>query len=194
MASQSTEIQGLLQYLSGTALDAQGAINALAAAVDAASGSGTTGLVDKAVVRRTAGSVTLNSTAWANVDTGMDLVLTASSGDYVEVTLCGFLDQTGATYVRFDVASIVSAAVVNTWSENGAEHASSEGVPGWTGIASAFTPISGTTGRVLVAGDISAATVTLRLRYRTDSAVNRILNAAVRNQLVFMARNYGPIT
>lgn len=184
--SQVMASGGFISVKQGTS----SAITTTISGVEFAAGSAL--LKDFAVARRTSGNITLNSTSWANVDTGLDLTMDAAIGDYVEVALIGFLDQTGATYTRLDVASVVSGSVVNTWSTNGAESASSEGVGGWTGITSAFTPVSGATGRVLASGDISSGTVTLRLRYRTDSAVNKVLNANSNNQLVFMAKNYGP--
>jgi hypothetical protein len=143
------------------------------------------------VIRRTSGNITLTSTSWANVDTGLDLTLPAATGDYVEVELNAFLGSEAA-YTRLDVGSLVSAAIVNTWGANGAESAGSEGAGGWTGITGVFTPVSGGIGRVLVAGDITDGNVVLRLRYRTDA--NKTLNANSNNQLVFMAKNFGPVT
>ena len=157
--------------------------------VSASGGSGH--LVDFATARRTSGDITANSTSWANVDTGTDLVLSATSGDYLE---CGFSAFLGNQSVNlgFDVATIVSASPVN-YISGGAGGASAYGVQAWLGgdIGHAVA-VGGSILYLTVSGDISGGTVTLRLRYRTGTAANRTINATTNQPMHFWAKNIGP--
>lgn len=144
--------------------------------------------------RRTAGNITLNSSSWANVDptvgttNELDIVLAARAGDMVEVGLSGFL-QSESVVMYFDAASIVSAAPANYW--GGAGGASDEGVGAWFAIHAAWKAQSGGAVREIVSGDLSAGTVTIRLRFRGSSASDRILRATAANPLDFWAKNHG---
>lgn len=127
--------------------------------------------------RRTAGDYTLNSTTWANVDTGLDLTVAAVAGDVLQVSASG-LWGAQAVVGMLDAATIVSASPVNYISGGGG--ASDQGVMAWWGTASTVTatlnvPIGGGLQYVVQAGDIDGGNVVLRLRYRTATAANKTL-------------------
>ena len=148
------------------------------------------GLIDFATAKRTSGNITANSTSWANVDTGLDLVLTAASGDYIECGFSAFMANQ-AVNLGIDVASIVSASPVNYISGGGG--ASDYGVQAWlAGDTGHATAVGGSILYLLVSGDISGGTVTLRLRYRTGTASNRTINATTAQPLHWWAKNIGP--
>lgn len=156
--------------------------------VSAAAGSG---VVDYARAVRTSGNVTINGTSWANVDTGVDLVLSASTGDLIEVAICARLAAGAAnTDTLFDVATIVSASPVNYFGTAGG--ASDEGVIGWRCKDTVDTAFGCSVSRILVSGDISSGTVTLRLRVRQSSAGNRSFVAGTANPFSWYAKNLGP--
>lgn len=141
---------------------------------------------------RNSGDLTLNSTAWADlptIGTTWDAVLAAQVGDIIECGVSGFWNSQNVVG-HLDVATIVSAAPVNYFATAGG--ASGYGVPSWAGVANNQSNAGGSFMRALVAGDISAGMVTLRLRYRTSSAVNKTLYAQTDLPLHFWAKNLGP--
>ena len=151
-----------------------------------------------AAAKRSSGDLTLNSTVWANVDTGLDLNLNASTGDVIEYvpSLVGPNGYNVALY--FDVATIVSGSVVNAFSTEGAQNNALYGVSGWyftnSVSANVYATVSGSIFYTLQSGDISSGTVTLRFRYRTDTATNRVIYASTNFPLKVWARNHGPVT
>lgn len=147
------------------------------------------GLVDYGFVKRSSGDLTLNNTAWTNVDTGIDIVLTAVAGDVIEVA-GSFAWDAGSPNVCLDVATIVSGSPVNYVGATGG--GSDLGIAGWIGIAAVSYASGASVMYTLVSGDISAGTVTLRLRYRTTSAANRILRSSTTIPLHWSAKNLGP--
>ena len=151
-----------------------------------------------AAAKRTSGPITLNSATWANVDTGLDLTLNASAGDVVEYAPSMIGPNGANVFVAFDVATIVSAAVVNVFSTGGAQNNSYYGISAWgwtnSSVISIYQNVSGSAFYTLQAGDISSGTVTLRLRYKGDTATNRTLYASVDFPLHVWARNHGPVT
>lgn len=151
---------------------------------------GSGALLDYARAVRSAGNITINGTSWANVDTGLDLVLTAATGDLIEVSPSGRLAPgAGATHTFFDVATIVGGSPVNYFVAGGA---SDEGAQGWRCQDTTDARITGSIARTLVSGDISGGTVTLRLRTRQDTAGNRLFVAGATNPFVWYAKNLGP--
>lgn len=139
---------------------------------------------------RTSGNVTLNSTTWADVDTGLDLPISAAAGNWLAISLSArFLNE--AVHCGLDVATIVSAAPVNYVSGSGGGGAAYNGLQGWFGPASQYAMAGPTVLYQVQAGDVAAAAVTLRLRYRTLSAANKTLDADTNNPLLFMAVNHG---
>ena len=136
---------------------------------------------------RSAGSLTLNSTTYADlptIGTTWDTVLAAQAGDVIETSLTGLW---GSEVVEgyLDLASIVSAAVVSYWGG-----ATTGGA--YYGAAGSNMPIAGSYRRVLTAADISSGTVTLRPRYKTVTAANKTLFANADHPLQFYVGNHGP--
>lgn len=146
---------------------------------------------DVAFHKRTAGNLNLNNSgSWANVNTATDLTLTnVTAGDIVEVGLSALSDNE-AVNLFLDVASIVSAAPVNYWAGTGA--AGDEGIQAWLGLTGVITLHGGSVMKAIVAGDLSAGSLTLRLRYRTSAAVAKTLQADTANPLQWFAKNHGP--
>lgn len=143
-------------------------------------------------ITRTSGNMTLNSTSWANVDNGLDIVLVAQAGDVIEVG-GGWLIENQNPDLFTDVATIVSGIPVNYFGTQGAESATSQGIHGWYGLGGGvYMSVGGGDMKELVSGDISSGTVTLRLRYRTLSAANRVVRATADNPFRWWAKNLGP--
>lgn len=156
----------------------------------AAGPHGGSGLLDIVSASRSSGNITLNGTSWANVDTGLDLVLNAVAGDWIDVSPSGRLAAgAGSTHTFFDVATIVGGSPVNYFGTAGG--ASEEGINGWRCQDTADARITGSALRQLVSGDISSGTVTLRLRYRQDTAGNRLFVAGTSNPFKWWAKNLG---
>lgn len=135
---------------------------------------------------RTSGSFTANSTNWTNLDTGLDIVLAAQAGDVIEVGV-NYQAENEASTFRLDVATIVSGAVVNYFG-GATDPGSNYGVSGWTAPGGTPSSISGSVMRTLASGDISNGQVTLRLRYRTDSAANKTIHAQSARPFQFSAK------
>lgn len=147
---------------------------------------------DYAMSRYTTGSLTLNSTTWANVSGPTDIVLAADAGDVIQVSIaCAVGNE--ATDLYLDVVTIVSAAVTNSFAQQGAVSATSQGIMNWRSIPGTFNSPGGPFWYKLVSGDISSGNVTLRLRYRTSSATNKTIFAGTDTAFSFFARNHGPV-
>lgn len=134
----------------------------------------------------TGGNITLNSTVWANVNTGLDITLPAAAGQWAMVGLSGFTDSAAVDAV-FDIVSVVAGSPVNSWAGTTSPVNSNYGVIGWYSPAAVPGPISGSITKQLVAGDISAGQVTLRLRYQTKAATNRNLQGTTAVPLTMWA-------
>ncbi len=143
--------------------------------------------------RRTAGNVTI-STSLANVDTALDISLAAQVGDYIEYGVLAHITLINGSDAAFDVATIVSGSVVNYF--GGSTLAVGNG-PWYFGPPSgAGTSIplmmSGSMLYPLVAADISAGTVTLRLRCIGGGSGAVSLKASSTEPLTVWAKNLGP--
>lgn len=147
---------------------------------------------DWAQARRTSGDFTLNNTSWANLDTGLDLTLAADAGDVIQVGISALVANE-ATALYLDVVTIVSSTVTNSFATGGAVNASGQGIMAWRGSASVEQAVGGPFWYKAVSGDISGGNVTLRLRFRTNTAVNKTLYAQTNLPLVFTAQNHGPV-
>jgi hypothetical protein len=144
-------------------------------------------------VRRTTGDITLGTSAnWANVDTAVDFVLAAAVGDELEYAINGYLTTTAGSG-SFDVCTVVAGAPVNSFANGGAVTAAPPpyGVQGWTMPGSTLAPVAGSAWYTVVAGDLVAGYVTLRLRYQLGVA-SRVLYSSANNPLFLCARNLGP--
>lgn len=140
-------------------------------------------------VRRVSGSFNLNNTSWTDLDVNLDLTLPAQTGDVVEVGLTAIWVSNPVVGL-LDVATLVSGSPVSYFS-NGTGTPAGDGICGWSGQASATRPVSGWAQHTLLSGDISAGTVTLRLRYKTGSGT-KTLTADTTDPLQFAAKNLGP--
>ena len=142
-------------------------------------------------IQRTSADFTANSTSWVNLDTGLDLTLAAQVGDVIE---CGvsFQAENEASTFRLDVGTLVAAAIVNYFG-GAVDPGSNYGVSGWTAAGGTAQSVCGSVMKALVSGDLSSGTVTLRLRYRTDSAANKTVHAVTARPFQFWAKNLGPV-
>lgn len=143
---------------------------------------------------RTGGDLSLNSTNWANVDTGLDLVLAAAAGDDIEVTLnCLLGGETNDVYL--DVVSVVSGSPVNSFGAAAAVTTAppAYGIAGWYSIGNAFRNPGPPHIYTVQAGDLATdGTITLRLRYATSTAAAHTMYATANRRLCFSAKNLGP--
>ena len=142
--------------------------------------------------RRTSGNITLNSTTWANVDTGADLTIEAQVGDVIEVGI-NCIAGNEAVDAWMDVGFLVSAAINSSVGSGEITTTTGDGILGWligNGVQDKPGPPAHKT---LVAGDIDAnGRVTARLRYRTASATAKTIYAGTANPFLFYAKNLGP--
>lgn len=136
---------------------------------------------------RTAGNLVLNNMAWTDVDnTELDMVLTGAAGQVIEAGLSLFV-VVGATELYFDIVTVVAGSPVNSISSGSADR----GFPGLV-FGANFTQGKGhSIPYVLQAGDISAGTVTLRVRYRTQAAVDCTLVSVAGSAAIAWATNRG---
>lgn len=143
---------------------------------------------------RTAGDLTFGTT-WAAMTTAHDLVVTAATDDHLLVGLSGHHDFD--TMHRFlDFATMVSSAAVNYVGGTAAPPGSTyEGVGAWSakGTSSTAGLAGGSVLYPVVAGDISAGTVTLRLHGRAASGTPLLRASTIRPLLMF-AINLGAPT
>jgi hypothetical protein len=139
-------------------------------------------------VTRTSGNIVINNTAWTALDTGMDLFVAAVVGDTIEMTV-NFATGPEGVSAFFDVGTIVSAAVVNRVSGTGAAE---YGIQGWTAPLNLSMYESGSYFYTVLAGDLSGGTVTMRLLFRTQNAVNKTVYANTGNPCQFAISNRGP--
>lgn len=175
-----------ISFASNFVVTDQGSGDALVNAYFPSSGGG--GGTTATSATRTAGSVAMNSTAWADFDTGIDLTIAAVAGDKLIVGLSG---QHGSEAITayLDAATIVSAAPVNYVGVAGG--ATDQGVLAWLCPPVGFAGIGGTVLYTVQAGDISGGNVVLRLRYRTSSAANKTLAATATAPLKWYVMNIG---
>lgn len=140
---------------------------------------------------RTAGNLTLNSVTYADLPSLAGITLSAATGDWVEVGFFGTW-QNEAVECYLDAVSSVTGSPVSSWGLDGAAGSETfQGVPHWLGVPSLYSYVGGTVFKKLVAGDISAGTVVIGLRYRTSAAANKVLVANTDNPISFWARNHG---
>lgn len=133
--------------------------------------------------------------SWANVDTGLDLVLNeVQVGDELVYGIQAHVG-TEAVWAYFDVVTVVGGSPVNSLGSRAAVVASPGplGVSGWMARTGTQEMPNGTTAPYTVAaGDLTSGSITLRLRYATASAVNKTLYADATIPLDVWAMNLGP--
>lgn len=140
---------------------------------------------------RTAGSLSTSSTSYVNLSTTIDITLSGVLvGDVIEVG-ASMLYDAQAVQAVMDVATIVAGSPINYISGAGS---AGEGVSAWWGEGTATqTPSGGTVLYTLVAGDLSAGTVLLRLRWRTRTAASKTVFATSTIPFHWYAKNLGPL-
>jgi hypothetical protein len=144
---------------------------------------------------RSASDLTFNSATWANVDTALDLTITAAAGDVIGASLYARIDtSSNNNYFVGDFHTLVAGSFINsvvTGGSPGTTPATSS--PAWgRGNMPSLTQhhyIAGEHTYTLQSGDISAGTVTLRLRAVSGAAITI---AASDPKLIVGLRNYGP--
>lgn len=148
---------------------------------------------DFKTARRTAGdfSPTPSQTAWSNFDTATDVVLVAESGDVIEASVSAFVNNQNGE-VNLDVVTVVSGSPVRAFSTGAAETAGTNGVSGWYKSDNIFGQMTGSILYVLQSGDISAGTVTLRLRVRSGTAAAKAIRASTTTPFAWWVKNLGP--
>jgi hypothetical protein len=119
---------------------------------------------------RTTGNLTLGSTTWADVDTALDLVFTASAGDWLEINLQAYVTSEAANRLYFEGFTRVSGADVNGIGIPVAAASANSGPPLWTTPANYMGPVGGPVLYQVQSGDVSSGQVTVRLKYSTDTA------------------------
>ncbi len=145
--------------------------------------------------RRTSGDISFSTAtvAWANVDTGLDLVLAAAVNDVIEVSLSALVGNESPD-LYLDCVTIVGGSPVNSFGNAGAVSASPPkyGIASWRCAGSQYCPIGAPHRYTVVSGDISSGNVTLRLRGATSTNTSRSIFAGTNYALQFLARNLGP--
>ena len=156
-------------------------------------GGGGSAAIDHKFARRTSGNLSLNSTTWAAVDTGMDLVLDVAAGDVIECSMSGRCNNQNV-FAFFDVLTVVSGTLTNSFATGAAKSDTTNGVAGWVAEASTRHPLGCVVHYAIQAGDIVSGQVTLRLCYRTSAASIKTLYATTADlPLEFSAKNIGPV-
>lgn len=140
---------------------------------------------------RTSGNVTLSSTTWASVDTGIDLTLPAVAGDLIEVRVSAGLNGiTAGSQAYLDAMTVTGSNYFTSPNANTSTYGG--GIVSGIASGSGYFQMSGTLRRTLVSGDISGGNVAVRLRYILSAATNQTLFATTTNPLYWEARNLGP--
>lgn len=139
---------------------------------------------------RTAGNLTLNNTAWTDLNPGwdgaaaQDISLPAAAGDWIEASIDVVYDS-AAVNAYLNIVAQTSGNGFTTTAGTGA------GIPGLTGFASVSGAQASTFHYQVVAGDIAGGLIALRIRYRTSAAVAKTLAAISDQQFTFAAKNLG---
>ena len=135
---------------------------------------------------RTAGTITMNSTAWANTSTTLDLTLAASTGDVISAQMNAIsgAEAVNACHNFWFVASGVGFSTRNANTDRG--------LAGLVHIASRNDSLTGGASKTVATADISGGNVITRLKHRTLTAANRTILGTTSQPLLFEARNHGP--
>lgn len=168
------------------ATDVQAAIAEVASEAASAGGG-----IDHKVARRSSSDITLNSSSWANVDTGLDLTLTGVAvGDVIQASISGRTSNQ-ANEVHIDAVTLVAGSPVNAFATGAAAPTSTTGEGSWYAPASTYHPFNGSTWYTLQSGDIHTTDqVTIRWRYRGST---RTLLANSNRNLIVQVQNLGAV-
>lgn len=141
-------------------------------------------------VRRTSGNISISSTTWSNLDTGLDVVLQAAAGDTLEVCVNGLWNNEASVGV-LSACTVVAGAPVSHFGSGEPTTTTGDGVMGWFGPASVQMVVGAPAQLVLGSGDLASGYVTVRLRTRTNSGT-KTLNATTGDPLEVIVKNLGP--
>jgi hypothetical protein len=120
---------------------------------------------------------------------GFDLTLSAQVGDEIEV--CPSWGTGAEAFIPyFDVATVVSAAIVNAISSGVAPSTSGFGVYAWAGFNGANGRSTGGHLYTVQAGDLASGLITLRPIYRCTGVKTVYSDATL--PFMFYAKNLGP--
>lgn len=144
-------------------------------------------------IRSSHADYAIASTAWANLDTGLDLTVEAQTGDVLKAYVDALWDNQ-AFIGCLNAVTVVSGTIVNYFGQNEPTTTSGYGLPAW--YAPALTGLqwaTGGSGRYTVqAGDVASGQVTVRLRARITTAGSRNLFATTL-PFDFAVENIGPV-
>ncbi len=144
---------------------------------------------------RTAGNVTIG-TSVINVDTGLDMTLVAEAGDVIEYGINASVATAPGSDGSTTVATLVAGSPVNYF---GGAGTLAVGVcpSGWytpnINVSGMVLPFGGPVLYTLVSGDISAGTVTLRLRAIGGGGGACAIRSTSSSPMNVYARNLGPL-
>lgn len=161
------------------------------------------GMTIRDIVRATSAFITgsdlaLNAgtpTNWQNIPTitnTRDLTLLCFADDRVQVGASFRCDGTG-TLAFFDVWSDPDGTPY-AWATRGAANNAHFGIQSWTAPAVATTQAGGGILRTITSAEIVSRILTLRMKYRLNSAATKalVLNSGVGLNWEFFAVNHGP--
>lgn len=153
-------------------------------------GSASGGLIAVTQAVRTSGDITISNTgSFGNVDTGIDLVFAAQTGDIIELGANALLKSSSQQLI-VTASTIVSGSVVN----NLASGTSTEKpIHNWSKYNNAPSSgiMAGGVIYTLQSGDISGGNVTIRLRALVGSGTSDF-HATSGNPLIWWAKQYRP--
>lgn len=166
--------------LASVTLDAKGRVTAAS-----------NGAVPSARATRTAGDITITSTTFVAVNTGLDLTLAAATGDILEIGITALITSTASSVALFfDVATVVAGTVTNFFS-TGTGTAAADGIAGLfsPGAISTNYNSTGSFQYAAKAGDISGGNVTLRVMAKVDNVTGRTIFADTSDIFHWHAKN-----
>jgi len=151
-------------------------------------------MMDRDSLTYTGGSMSLTSTAVADLSATQLTLQGAVAGDVVIYNLQAMLSNV-SQIVGFDAYTYVSSARVNPFNSGlSASLASTLGSPGWyTDATGTFnTAVTGQESRTLVSGDISSGNVTIGLAYAKTTSTARSLYAVANTPFKATAQLWRP--
>lgn len=132
------------------------------------------------------------STSWANVPSIPTLSVVAAVGDVLEAEVQLNVDS-AASAVWLDAVTEVSGTATNSFATGGAALTGTggDGVRGWVIPASVSDRLSGPAYYTVQAADIVSGLCTVRFRYHTSVATDRVIYGAADAGSFFSVKNLG---
>lgn len=129
----------------------------------------------------------LSATTWTTLSTNFDLVVPANVGDVIEARF-SFMWDNAATEKYIDFIAVASG---NAWSSS--HGAAGQGIMAGKGQNGAYTECMACAFKTVVAGDLSAGAVTVRVTYRLNTATTSIVFNTADYRPRFETINHGPM-